>query len=869
MEHDTGEDAVEAVPDSGSEGDVATPPRRKSRRRRFLLVSLAVVLVLVLAAGVLAVVLVRVSFPQADGELRIAGLHGTVEVLRDDLGVPQIYADDSRDLFLAQGYVHAQDRFWEMDVRRHITAGRLSEMFGQSQVATDSVIRTMGWYEVARRELAMLSPSTRDYLGAYSAGVNAYLRDHDGAALSIEYAVLGLDHSGYRPESWSPADSVAWLKAVAWDLNTGIDTEIQRSLLAAGLSPAQVDQLYPPYDHTRFPSIVRGPAAPGPASAPGAAPATMPAEAGGGVPRVSNLRGVLTDVLGPTGPGIGSNSWVVSGSRTVTGKPMLANDPHLAPSMPGIWYQAGLHCTLVSAGCPFDVSGFGFAGMPGVIIGHNMDIAWGLTNVGADDSDLFLEKVTGDSYEYQGRQLPLTIRTETIAVAGGQPRTITVRSTRHGPLISDVLAKTADAAKRGRTPGISPDLPGVAVALQWTALEPSRTVDAIFALDLAKDWTGFRAAVSLFSSPAQNMIYADRSGNIGYQMSGVLPVRGSGDGSYPAPGWTGDHDWTGRVDFAQLPAVFNPPEGYIVTANNAAAGSGYAPLITKYWVPGYRAARITDLIERHSGKLDVATMTRLQLDDLHPAAAQLVPRLLATDPGEQARAAQNLLRGWDFRQQPDSAAAAYFNAVWRNLVRLTFGDELSVTPANAPSGSGRWFDLVHRIIDRPDDPWWRNEKDPRNLRTRDDVLRAALQDADAELRDRLGDDPTDWQWGALHTLTLKNQTLGVGGPGPVKWLLNAGPFPMAGGSDAVDATSWDAARGYEVTTGPSMRMVVDFAEFDRSRWVNLTGVSGHTFHTNYQDQTELWLRGETTEWAFGRPAVAAITRYTLRLLPAG
>ncbi|MET7990804.1 penicillin acylase family protein [Amycolatopsis sp. NPDC005232] len=847
------------------EAHVAALEKPRRRRARKVLLGLgAVVLVLVLAASVAAVVVVRKSFPETDGELTVAGLHGPVEVLRDDLGVPQVYADDARDLFLAQGYLHAQDRFWEMDVRRHITAGRLAELFGPSQLATDSVVRTMGWYDVATRELSLLSPSTRDYLDAYSQGVNAYLSDHEGAALSAEYAVLGLSTSGYRPQQWTPADSVAWLKAVAWDLNSGIDTEIQRSLLAATLPPERVEALYPPYDYSRFPSIVRS-TVPGAKSSTGIVSVTGGGSALGGV---SSLRETLTGVLGQTGPGIGSNSWVVAGSRTTTGAPMLANDPHLAPSMPGIWNQIGLHCTTVNATCPFDVTGFGFSGMPGVIVGHTGEIAWGLTNVGADDSDLFLEKVTGNSYEYRGEQVPLTVRQETIAVAGEPSRTIIVRSTRHGPLLSDVLPKTATMAAQGRSPGVSAAA-GYSVALQWTALEPSRTMDAVLALDVAKDWTAFRQAVSLFSAPAQNMIYADRAGNIGYQMSGALPVRGQGDGSYPAAGWTGDQDWTGTVGFDRLPTVFNPPEGYIVTANNAAAPPATGPLVTGYWVPGYRAARISDLIEHAPGKLDAAAMARMQLDSYNPGAAELVPRLLAVDPGEGVHAAQNLLRGWDFQQPVDSAAAAYFNAVWRNLVRLTFGDDLAATSATAkPSGSGRWFDLVHRILDRPDDPWWRNATDPRNLRTRDDVLRAALQDAEAELRTSLGGDPAGWRWGELHTLTLRNQTLGTGGPAPVKWLLNAGPFPVPGGSDAVDATSWDASRGYEVTTGPSMRMVVDLADLDKSRWVNLTGESGHAFDANYQDQTELYLRGETEEWAFRRAAVRSAAKHTLLLRPA-
>jgi penicillin amidase len=829
---------------------------RTGRVLRRVLVGL-VVAVILLVAGTAGYVswTVRRSFPTVAGRLPVAGLHGPVDVTRDAWGVPQVYAGDPHDLFLAQGYVHAQDRFWEMDVRRHITAGRLAELFGADLVPTDAVVRTLGWYRVAQEELTLLSPATREYLQAYADGVNAYLADHTGPAASLEYGVLALVTPGYRPEPWTPADSVSWLKAMAWDLRTNLGDEIQRALLAAKLPAAMIDELYPPYDFARQRPIVTTPDAAAPSGPVRPAGAASTGTLRGGAGAI----GQLAAVLGPGGAGIGSNSWVVAGSRTTTGKPLLANDPHLGPAIPGVWYQMGLHCRTVGASCPFDVSGFGFAGMPAVVIGHNADIAWGLTNLGADVTDLFIEHLRDGSYERQGRWVPVRTRPEQIRVAGGATRTITVRATEHGPIVSDVLDKVRSIATVD---------PSDALALRWTALDPGNTMDSLFAVDRASDWASFRSAAADFTVPAQNMVYADRAGHIGYQAPGRIPIRKAGDGRYPVPGWTGAYDWIGFIPFEALPTAFDPPSGYVVTANNAAVGPAYPYLLTKDWADGYRSTRIAELLAT-AGPVDVAAMQRIQLDDRNPFAATLTPYLLAVPAGGSAARARDLLRGWDGGQPVDSAPAAYFNAVWRHLLRLTFTDELSGTAADPdPDGGGRWFEVVGGLLTQPDNAWWRNATDPRGLHSRDDVLRAALDDAAAELTGRLGADPARWRWGALHRLTLTHQTLGSGGPQPVRRLFNRGPYPLAGGSAAVNANGWDARDGYAVDWGPSMRMVVDLADLDRSRWINQTGASGHAYADNYNDQAELWATGRTVPWPSSGAAVQAAATHRLALVPA-
>lgn len=402
---------------------------------------LATLLLVVAGTGVFVV---RHSFPTYDGTVELTGLDADVQVVRDANAIPQIYADKPGDLFAAQGYVHAQDRFFEMDFRRHVTSGRLAELFGKDALETDKFVRTLGWRQVAEKELGLLSPTTRNYLDDYARGVNAYLSTHAGSGLSLEYAVLSLKGTDYRPEPWTAADSLAWLKAMAWDLGGNMDDEIARTKLAATYPARSIAGLYPPYPYERNEPIM----ATGAVGSNGRFnPATVDSEARRGMLSKDLLKSLdtvdkvakgLPTLLG-RGDGIGSNSWVVSGQHTTTGKPLLANDPHLGATMPGIWYQVGLHCNKITARCPYDVSGFSFSGLPGVVIGHNNAISWGFTNLDPDVMDLYLEKFSGDGVIYNNRVQALATREETFKVAGqDEVVKITVRQSRHGPIISDV-----------------------------------------------------------------------------------------------------------------------------------------------------------------------------------------------------------------------------------------------------------------------------------------------------------------------------------------------------------------------------------------------------------------------------------------------
>lgn len=914
------------------------------RIRKIALWTVAVLTALALVLTLTAVWTVRRAFPQHDGALRLPGLTAPVTVHRDEHGIPQVYAETAEDLFRAQGYLHAQDRFWEMDFRRHLTAGRLAELFGESQVETDVYLRTMGWRRVAEQEWDLLGAETKRYLQVYADGVNAWLDGHDGSRASLEYAVLGLQNSGYAIEAWHPVDSLAWLKAMAWDLRGNMRDELARAaLLAAGLTRQQVEELYPGYPFDRHqPIVVAGgivdgafdqeadPASPDPDDR--SAPAgTETAGTGGGVlpanpaePATARPAGVaepadptagtaatelatalasglsrLPTMVG-TGRGIGSNSWVIAGDLTNTGKPILANDPHLGPSMPGIWYQNGLHCA-----CDINVSGFSFSGIPGVVIGHNAHIAWGFTNLSPDVTDLYLERVDGDRVQVDGAWQPLTTRTETIKVAGGEDVSITVRASGHGPLLSDASAELREIglappvdpagspASVAATPQLRPDEPaptdesaptdgaqrdGYAIALSWTALAPGRTADAIFKLNTATNWTDFRAAAALFEVPAQNLVYADTDGNIGYQAPGQIPVRGTGDGRWMAPGWDSAYDWQGFLPFAELPNVLNPPAGYLVTANEAVIGPSYPHLLTTDWHYGYRSQRIHELISsaREAGAITVADVQAMQFDNRNGFAPTLVPAVqaaVAADASDLVRSATELWTEWDYQQPAEgepgtedgrrSAAAAYYNAVWRHLLLATF-DEL---PADYRlDGNDQSYEVVRGLLSQPDSPWW-DRPETEAVEGRDDLLRAAAEAAASELSRDQGDEPADWRWGRMHTLTVRNQSFGTSGVGIVEWLFNTDPVGVSGGSAIVNATGWDAADGYEVKAVPSMRMIVDLADLDASRWIQLTGNSGHAFHRNYDDQLELWRTGETLPMRWEETSIEAEAAQTLTLEP--
>ena len=844
------------------------------RARRITVWVAAGLTVLLVAAAVWSTWTVRRSFPQTSGEVLVPGLDQEVDVLRDQYGIAQVYADSASDLLFAQGFVHAQDRFFEMDFRRHVVAGRLAELVGRAALDTDVYVRSLGWYEVAGQELAQLDASSRSYLQAYADGVNAYLDDRTAVELSLEYAVLGLTGPDYAPEPWTPTDSLAWLKALAWDLRSNMDDEIARVLASTTVPAELVEELYPPYPvDEHAPILGRGAIVSGrfdPSASPRSAAARPPVPpavtraVAPGLRTVARLDAAVPALLG-TGAGIGSNSWVVSGQHTADGAPLLANDPHLGPAMPGIWTQMALHCREVGPRCPFDVTGLTMSGVPGVLVGHNDQIAWGLTSMYADVSDLYVERVDGDRYLFDGRWVRMRVREEEFVIAGqDEPLTRTVRSTRHGPVLSDVDDGAAMAA--GDAPVPRPPGDGeYAVSLQWTALQPGRTADAIFGINAARTWNQFRTAASSFAVPAQNLVYADVDGHIGYQAPGAIPVRRLGEGRWPVPGWDARYGWRGTIPFRQLPWAVDPPSGVIATANQAVIDPGrYRYTLGADGSYGYRSQRVLDLLaDRDEWTVD--GMAGLQTDTLHPMADPLVPLLLRLRlPTPYDREGQQLLVGWDGMQPADSAPAAYFNVVWRDLLALTFHDQL---PERVwPDGGERWFAVVQGLLDEPRSVWW-DDVSTEAVEQRNDVLVAAMEQARDDLTSMQAQEPAEWRWGGLHELALENSTLGQSGTAVVEALFNRGPYPLGGGSGAVNATSWTAVDGFAADAVPSARLVVPMSDPDFAEWVVLGGASGHAFSAHYNDQTQTWLDGGLHDWPFTRDAVQRSADDVLVLRP--
>ncbi len=814
------------------------------------------------------------SFPQIDGEIKVDGLEAKVDVYRDSMGIPHIYAETSHDLFFAQGYVHAQERFWQMDTWRHIGSGELSKMFGAGQAETDAFLRTLGWRQTAEAEWEQLTPESKAILQAYTDGVNAYLKDHTDTALSLEYAVLGLLSPDYELEAWTPVHSLTWGKAMAWDLRGNMGEEIERAVLLKTFTPEQVAQLFPEYpsDHPVIVNNIGDGQAANIQQITKAANfdySSLPLDS------LGNNASLLNASLGPWSDGIGSNSWAVSGELTDTGKPYLSNDPHLGIQMPSIWFQVGLHCVEKSADCPFEVAGFSFAGVPGVIIGHNDKIAWGFTNTGPDVMDLYIEKVNPENpnqYEVNGEWVDFEIREESIEVVGGEAISHTVRSTRHGPVISYDYGPLKDSGDPEDTEFEAfKDRSGVelpenyVISLAWTALTPSTPFEAIWGFDKAQNWEEFRIAASNFHVPAQNLLYADVEGNIGYQMPGDVPIRSKGDGTLPVPGWTDEYEWTGFIPFEELPYTFNPTEGYIVTANNQVPPASYPYLITKDWDYGFRANRIVSMIQSAESKIDISYLQQMHGDSYDANAETFIPILLDANLASDLNPALDTLKSWDYQDRVDSTSAAVFNAFWRALLKNTFNDELP--ERYQVDGGSRWNEVMRGMAKNPNDPFWDDKTTADVTESMNDMLQKSFADGVAELTDMFGKDMSKWKWGDMHAATFRNGTLGESGVFLIEDLFNRGPFPTGGGDAIVNATGWSVRDGYETNWLPSMRMIVDFSDLNNSITVHTTGQSGHAYHPHYADMAPLWASEKYYPMWWNQESVINDSEGHLQLVP--
>lgn len=774
-------------------------------------------LALLLVAAAAALVYSRQASPQVEGRLRLAGLHGEVHVERDAHGVPTIRAGDLHDLMFALGALHAQDRLWQMETHKRIAAGRLAEAFGARAVESDRFLRALGARRAAAAQWQRLQGEPRAVLQAYADGVNAVLRDHVGA-LPPEFLLTGV-----RPEPWQPEDSLAWSVMMAWDLGANWGSELLRMRLARQLPVARIDELLPP-------------------TAPGDKPLPV-----ADYPALYRRLGLAaaplqTGALAPWWPlsgveGVGSNNWVVDGAHSATGAPLLANDPHLKLTAPTLWYLARLEAP------GYKVAGATLPGLPLVVLGQNEQVAWGFTNTGPDVQDLYLERFKPDDPNQVQTPTgwePLQRFDEVIKVRGGTDVPVTVRVSRHGPLVSDA--------------GIADDLlgakaPAYGLALRWTALDADiDPVTASLGFNRARSVDEFFAAARHWHAPMQNMVVADRAGRIGFIAPGRVPVRRPDNdlqGLAPAPGWDARYDWAGWVPADETPRERDPARGWIATANARIHGPDYAHYLTNDWALPYRQQRIEQLLRART-KHTLADLRALQADEKSLAAERLAP-WLARAPSKHrlGAAARKALEGFDGTMAAERAAPLIHWAFTRQLTRAVFVDELGAL-ADRTLAARSLREALEGVLER-NDAWWCDDKRTPAAETCAQQAGAAFDAALDELAARFGDDVSRWQWGAAHQLRAEHRPFSNVAALRRLFELRA---PLGGDTYTVNVTRVslrpDPSTGelYLGEHGASFRGLYDLADPRRSRAMVSSGQSGLPWSAHYRDLLPRWVKVE-------------------------
>jgi penicillin amidase len=770
------------------------------------------------------------ALPPVDGELRLAGLHGPVEVFRDAFGVPHIYASNTHDLYFSQGFVAASERLFQMDLSLRLGTGRLSELIGERTLPMDRFIRTVGWNRAGRRLADQWDDLSWEMSDAYAAGVRAWIERMP--VRPIEYEILQVDPlsmEGREAAVMSAAASVF----MVWSLSTNWDSELLRVELAERLGWEAMATLFP--ELPTEPEIVQA------------------GKTTGRDGRRSTLDLLLQAPQFPAGQG--SNNWVVAGRRSATGKPLLANDPHLFVQVPSIWIEMHLSAPGI------DVSGVSLPFAPGVIIGHNQRIAWGITNLGGDIQDLYLEQLNDEGSEalYNGVWEPVTVHREEIAVRGRtEPEIVEVRETRHGPILDSYLISVAEpTVVQG---GITKTY-----ALRSVGLEEGARPSTVYRLNVASNFEQFRAALADWSAPGSNFVYADDEGNIGYQANGLHPIRKRGDGTIPVPGWTDEFEWDGYIPFDEMPWSYNPDEGFLVTANNKIHDDSYPYLIGKDFLPPFRARRITELITERDLH-DKDSFARIHMDTVSLPARSIVPQLVSIEPADdRQKQALALLAEWDFDLRADSAAAAVYE-VWccriaELVLKPRLGEELYVHYyAKRQWTISFQYQVLPSLLEFPTATWFGED----GRVGRDRLLRESLDAALDELSAALGEDPAAWQWGAIHRVRFAGQFALIP---DLAELFTAAEGPIGGDEQTVLQGLYEPGSSYEALVVPSWRQVIDLGDLDASVGTHTVGQSGNPASPHFNDLYPLWSTGRYHPLPFTRGAVESAAVSKLDLLP--
>ena len=763
--------------------------------------------------------------PQTDGVLSLPGLKASVEVFRDRWGIPHIYATQLSDLFFAQGFVHAQDRLFQMELNRRTALGRLSELFGPIALDTDRASRTFGFNRLGETDWKNASSEMREVILAYTQGVNAYLT-HPAVKMPVEFTLLN-----HRPEPWQPEDSTSFARVMMWQLSHAWYGEIVRAQIVAAVGPeraAEIEISYPSHNPLSLPRGIE-------------------------FNRLS-LDGALVKAKGPfLARSMGSNSWAVSGRKTANGKAYLCNDMHLVLGLPSTWYMLHLESG------DFRVTGVSLAGAPGVLVGHNDRIAWGMALAFTDCEDLFVEQFDPQQpqqYRFKDEWRKAEVVDEVIQLKGKtEPHVEHVTITHHGPIISDVVG-----------------YPEQRVAVNSMSLQPSPSLTGWLALNRAKNWDEFVAAMRLIEAPQLNVCYADVEGNIGYWVTGKVPVRAKGDGKLPAPGWTGEYEWVGEVPFEEMPHALNPEQGYVVTCNNRNVPDDYPYFLGDIWMNGYRARRIDDVL-KGKDKVTVDDFRLLHRDFTCLPGSELVARLQGLESADpEVRLALERLKAWNGVLSTDSVGGSIYEVVRYHLVRNLFepslGKELTLrlmgqgfNPVLLASHEFYGHDTVIllRMLGRPDS-WWMQQAGGFEA-----LVTHSLKEAITWLRKELGNDPERWQWGRLHRAVFPHP---LGLQKPLDLVFNRGPVPIGGDTDTPCQTAVSPHDPYNNNSwSPSFRQIVNMGDLSQSLVTSPPGQSGQLGSPHYDDLIDPWLSGEYCAMLWEREEVESQAKTKLVLSP--
>ena len=773
--------------------------------KKWALYLLIAVLVVIAIGAFWVIRTARGGLPDYTGTIA-AGVEMPVEIYRDEYGIPHIIASSMEDLYFAQGYAQAQDRLWQMDMNRRGVGGKLSVILGEDFVEIDTFTLTIGFMRAAEKNYNLLAPEGVRLLEAYAAGVNTYIEDNWNN-LPPEFTLIG-----YKPEPWEPLHSLGIGVYMSWYLGGNMDSELIHSAMAMKVGLPLTMEIFPDYPDY------------GPVIAP-ASPfedeevARLEADKMIRLAQLAELGGKTRYV-----PGLGSNNWVISGDLTESGGAILANDMHLGMGLPSIWHSA--HLILEDE---FNITGVMFPGIPGIIAGFNEHIAWGLTNTGPDVQDLYqleLNPENPQQYLYMGQWRDADVHLETFQVKGEpEPRELEVVETHFGPVISDIV-----------------DLE-IPLSLRWTALDGTRELEAVTRLMHAENWEQFTAALEYFMAPTQNFVYADKEGNIGYRANGLIPIRNSGMGLIPADGTTDEYEWTGYIPWAELPTLYNPPEGIIITANHRVVADDYPYFITTQWAPPYRAKGIAQELDI-AGPYTLDDMITAQTSFLNTQAKTLKPAILAALARADLDAAETEALSYfsDWLENPveskDEIGPSIYNTLYKYMLRFTFAEKMEEELYERFLYNRASINAFDRMLLSGESGWF--EGAGGGEAGRDAVIAEAFKASVAFLTDQLGSDPGNWAWGNLHTITFNHD---LGSIDLLARFYNRGPHPVGGSFHTPANMSYQMTDPFGVTHSAPWRYMIDLKEH-RALEALAIGNSGHFLSKHYDDQLDIWLAGE-------------------------